>query len=437
MKSTGQKLWEEALKVIPGGNSLLSKRPDLFAPEVWPTYFKSCKGVNVIDLDNKEYIDMSIMGIGTNVLGYGNNSVDAAVSHVIKQGNMSTLNSSEEVALAKRLVEMHPWADMARFARGGGEANSIAIRIARAFSKKYKVAFCGYHGWHDWYMAAGKDKDGLSGHIFSDTKTDGVPEILKGTNLPFEWNNLQSLKDLIIDNKDEIGVVKMEVTRNVLPKKGFLEGVRQVCNEENIVLIFDECTSGFRETFGGLHLKYEVNPDMAVFGKALGNGYAISAVIGREEIMRSAQNTFISSTFWTERIGYSAALAAINEMENIKSWEIITDLGTKIQKKWKEIADKKEVKISLGVLPAIASFSFESKNANEYKTYLTREFLKKGYLASNLLFVSTEHLKINFDEYFYIFEVILEEISKREKGIITSPLVSENLLSANTFKRLN
>ena len=154
----GQKLYEKAKTLIPGGTMLLSKRPEMFLPHHWPSYFSKAKGCEVWDLDGNKYLDMSIMGIGTNTLGYGNEEVDNAVRSVIDKGNMSTLNCPEEVWLAEKLIEINPWADMVRFARTGGEANAIAIRIARAATGKDKVAICGYHGWHDWYLSANLNK---------------------------------------------------------------------------------------------------------------------------------------------------------------------------------------------------------------------------------------------------------------------------------------
>ena len=433
----GQILWQKSQQLIPGGNMLLSKRPDLFAPKFWPTYYKKAKGCYVWDLEGKKYTDMSIMGIGTNVLGYGNERVDEAVMKAVKDGNMSTFNCAEEVELAEELVKLHPWASMAKFARAGGEANAIAIRIARAFSGRDKVVFCGYHGWHDWYISAGSNDGALSDHLFEDIQTKGVPRSLAGTSIPFKWNDIDNLVNILDTHKGEVGVIKMEVTRNIIPEIGFLKSVRKLCDEKNIVLIFDECTSGFRETFGGLHLKFNIDPDLAVFGKALGNGYAITAVLGREDVMKASKESFISSTFWTERIGNVAALAALKEMEKSKSWNLISNLGRKIQAQWKTLANKYELEIEIGVIPAIATFSFKSKNALEYKTYLTREFLKKGYLASNLLFVSTEHLNIDLQEYFDILESIFKIISMREKGELTQKLVNDNELCGDTFKRLN
>jgi glutamate-1-semialdehyde 2,1-aminomutase len=209
---------------------------------------------------------------------------------------MCTLNATEEVDLAKELLNIHKWAGMAKFCKSGGEACMVAIRIARAYTNKNNIAFCGYHGWHDWYIAANLgDSEGLSGHLLPGLDPNGVPTSLRGTAFPFNYNDLQGLKDLV-DNHD-IGVIKMEVVRNSPPENNFLHEVRKLATSKGIVLIFDECTSGFRETYGGLHKKFGVEPDMSMFGKALGNGYAVTAVIGRREIMESAQTSFISSTF--------------------------------------------------------------------------------------------------------------------------------------------
>ena len=327
----GQNLWKRAKKVIPGGNMLLSKRPELFLPDKWPSYFSKAKGCRVWDLDGNEFVDMSIMGIGTNILGYGHPEVDKAVRENIEKGNMSTLNCPEEIFLAEKLIELHNWADMVRFARSGGEANAISIRIARAASGKDKIAFCGYHGWHDWYLSANlSEKEGLENHLLPGLEPNGVPRNLEGTVIPFRYNHLEELEKICSEH--DLAAVKMEVERNSPPHKGFLEGVRKLCDKKNIILIFDECTSGFRETFGGLHKKYNVRPDLAVFGKAIGNGYAITAVIGRREVMEHAQSTFVSSTFWTERIGFSAAIACLAEMEVQNSWELISAKGRKIKK---------------------------------------------------------------------------------------------------------
>ena len=308
--NTGQELYKKAKKLIPGGTMLLSKRPEMFLPEKWPSYYSKASECYVWDLDGNKYTDVSIMGIGTNILGYGNKEIDDVVANVVRTGNMSTFNCPEEVYLAEELINMNPWADMVRFARSGGEANAIAIRIARAATGKDKVAICGYHGWHDWYLSTnlGND-DGLSQHLLPGLDPLGVPKNLKGSVLPFLYNDYEELENLVLNH--DIGVIKMEVQRNFPPKEGYLEKVRKLATDNNIVLIFDECTSGFRETYGPIFKKYDVEPDMTVFGKTIANGYALTAVVGKREIMEAAQKTFISSTFWTERIGPAAALKTL------------------------------------------------------------------------------------------------------------------------------
>ena len=339
---------------------LLSKRPEMFLPNIWPSYYSKTKGCYVWDLQGNKYIDMSIMGIGTNTLGYSHPEIDDAVRDVIDKGNLSTLNCPEEVYLADKLIDIHPWANMVRFARSGGEANAIAIRIARAASGKDKVAICGYHGWHDWYLAANLNSESsLDGHLLPGLDPKGVPEYLQGTTLPFKYNDFDGLKKIV--EKNDIGAIKMEVSRSEEPKNEFLQLVRKLANENSIPLIFDECTSGFRETYGGLHKKYNVTPDMIMLGKTLGNGYAITAVVGKEEIMRFAEQTFISSTFWTERIGPAAALKTLEIMEREKSWIDITNKGKNITKRWAKLAKKYGLSLESNGLPALTSFVISSK----------------------------------------------------------------------------
>lgn len=432
---TGQKLWKRAKRVIPGGNMLLSKRPEMFLPEQWPAYFSKAKGCKVWDLDGNEYTDMSIMGIGTNTLGYGHPEVDAAVRRTVDAGNMSTFNCPEEVFLAEKLVELHPWAQMARFARSGGEANAIAIRIARAASGKEKVAICGYHGWHDWYLAANLGEDGnLDGHLLPGLEPNGVPRSLRGTVFPFSYNNFAELEALV--NTQDIGVIKMEVSRNMGPVDGFLHKVRKLATERGIVLVFDECTSGFRETFGGLHKKYGVEPDMAMFGKALGNGYAITATLGRREVMEAAQTTFISSTFWTERIGPTAALETLKVMERERSWENITATGQSIAQLWLALGQKHELPIHVFGLPALIKLRFESPNNLAYKTLITQEMLAKGYLAGNSVYVCTEHTPGVVAGYMEALDPVFGLIRECEAGRDVMSLLKGPLSHAE-FRRLN
>ncbi len=433
--SKGQKLWKRAKTLIPGGNMLLTKRPEMFLPDKWPSYFSKAKGCFVWDLEDNKMLDFSYMGVGTNSLGYGHNEVDEAVKKCIQKGNMSTLNCPEEVYLAEKLISLHPWSGMVRFARTGGEANSIAVRIARAYSKNDKIAICGYHGWHDWYLSAnlGENKK-LDGHLLPGLDPLGVPRALKDTIYSFNYNDYDKLSEIV--KQHNIGTIKMEVYRNQLPKNNFLEKIRDLASKKNITLVFDECTTGFRETFGGLHKKFNVEPDICIFGKALGNGYAVSAVVGREEIMQSAQSTFISSTFWTERIGSVAALKTLEIMEREKSWEKITIFGNKVRNLWKILSEKYNLKISINGLPSLSSFVIHSENWLKYKTLITQNMLEKNILASNTVYTCLSHKDSHLKLYSDVLDKTFHQIKDCENGYNIDKLLV-NPICHSGFQRLN
>ena len=438
--STGQKLWKRAINIIPGGNMLLSKRPEMYLPNKWPSYYSKAKGCYVWDMDNIKYTDLSLMSVGTNILGYANTKIDNSVINTIKKSNMSSLNCPEEIFLTEKLLNMHPHFDMARYARTGGEANSIAIRIARAASGKDKVAICGYHGWHDWYLSANhnnlNEKKGvLKDHLLPGLSTAGVPKNLKNTTFPFMFNDFKTLERICNNNK--IGAIKMEIFRNIPPRNNFLKKVRSLANKNKIVLIFDECTSGFRETFGGLHLKYDVMPDICILGKALGNGFPITTILGKREIMENAQNTFISSTFWTERSGYVAAIKTLEIMEKIQSWKIISKQGNKIKKAVREISKKNDLNIKIAGLSSCPSYIINSKNWIKYKTYITQELLKRRILGANTTYVSISHNDKVLKRYFETLNQIFYKLKECEKGNLEIDEILKSELCHTGFKRLN
>jgi glutamate-1-semialdehyde 2,1-aminomutase len=431
----GQKLWQRAKCVIAGGNMLLSKRPEMFLPEKWPAYFSRALGCKAWDLDGREFTDMSLMGVGTNTLGYGHPEVDEAVRQTIARGNMSTLNCPEEVLLAERLIQIHPWAEMVRLARTGGEANAVAIRIARAATGREKIAICGYHGWHDWYLSANLANDrSLDGHLLPGLEPAGVPRGLQGSVLPFAYNDFDALEKLA--NIHQLAAIKMEVVRNRGPENDFLQRVRDLATRLGIVLLFDECTSGFRETFGGLHKKYGVEPDMATFGKAMGNGYAITAVLGRRAIMEAAQSTFISSTFWTERIGPTAALKTLEVMERERSWETITQIGMNLREGWATVAANHGLRIQFSGLPALSSFSLEGIDNLVGKTFITQEMLKRNFLAGNTVYSSTAHLSSILHEYFEALNPVFGAIAASGSAQNLRELLQGPICHAG-FSRLN
>ncbi len=432
--SKGQKLWQRAKDIIPGGNQFLSKKSELYLPNQWPAYFKKSKDCFVTDLSNKKYLDLT-MGIGTNILGYANSSIDKAVKDTISKGTMSTLNCPEEVELAERLIEIHPWAEQVKFAKTGGEANAVAVRLARSYSKKDNIAICGYHGWHDWYLALNiKNKKNLDEHLLSGLEVNGVPKNLKNTIFTFSYNDINKLKKLI--NKNNIGIIKMEVARNFTPKNNFLNKVRELATKNKIVLIFDECTSGFRQNFGGLHKLYGVNPDVAIFGKSLGNGYPITAIIGKKEIMSCSQNTFISSTFWSERIGFVAALKTLELMKKEKSWKKITTMGDYIKQRWKILAKKYSLPIKISGLSALATFYIDVPNRLKYKTYITQEMLKSGVITNNSIYVCIHHKKKDINFYLKVLDKCFKNIALFEKNQNIDEYLNGPVCQTS-FKRLN
>lgn len=396
-----QTLYAKAKGLIPGGTQLLSKRPELHLPGLWPTYYQKAKGCRVWDLNGRELIDASYMGIGACILGYGDPDVDRAVRGAIDLGTMSTLNCPEEVELAEELCTIHPWAKMARFARTGGEAMSVAVRIARAFTQKSMVLFSGYHGWHDWYLAANiASSKGLDGHLLPGLMPSGVSRKLKSTAIPFVYNDTEGFLKLIAKYGPQLGAVVMEPIRNFYPEKGFLETVRRETKKRGIVLIFDEVSSGWRLTVGGAHLKFKVNPDIAVFAKGISNGYPMAAIIGRKDVMNAAQGSFISSTYWTERIGPTAALATIRKLKSRHVPERLVEIGTSVKEGWMSAADRHGLRIHVGGMEPLAHFTFEDKEPLVLKTLFTQEMLRLGFLATTAFYASFAHTSKDIEQYF-------------------------------------
>jgi glutamate-1-semialdehyde aminotransferase len=396
----GQDLYKKARTFIPGGTQLLSKRPEMLLPETWPSYFSRAKGVDVWDLEGKRYTDMSYSAIGTCILGAGDPDVDAAVRRAIDNGVASTLNCPEEVELAELLCELHPWADMVRYARSGGEAMAVAIRIARAKTGRDRIAFCGYHGWHDWYLAANlAEEKALDGHLLPGLQPAGVPRGLQGTALPFKYNHIEELHAIIRQYGPETAAIIMEPIREHLPESSFMEDVREIATKNGSVLIFDEITAGFRLTTGGAHLLFSIDPDIAVFAKAMGNGYAISAVIGKKDVMEAAQHSFISSTNWTERIGPVAALATIRKHKRFNVAEHLIRIGKRVQDGWIAAARHAGLSIQVSGIEPLGHFTLHYDNAQVLRTLFTQLMLDRGYLATNAFYVTFAHQDEHVDAY--------------------------------------
>ena len=433
----GQDLYIKAKKIIPGGTQLLTKRPEQFLPDQWPAYYSKAKGCTVWDLDGKEYMDASYMGIGANILGYADDDVDAKIHEVVSTGNMSTLNGPEEVELAEKLIQLHPWAEMARFTRSGGEAMMVAVRIARAATKKDIVLFCGYHGWHDWYIAANLSTDSaLDGQLLPGLKPAGVPRFLKDTSFPFAFNNKEEFLALMAKFKDRIAAVVMESIRNVEPEEGFWECIRSETDKNGIALVIDEITAGWRLNLGGAHLLYGFEPDIAVFAKGMSNGYPMAAIIGKKKFMDAAQDSFISSTFWTERIGPAAALASIEKMKTCRVQEHLIRIGKIVQEGWKKIAAARSVKVHVGSIYPLSHFDFKEADPLVLKTLFTQEMLGKGFLATNSFYCSYSHTESQVQRYLEAADEVFATIGKSIAAGNSGSLLKGPVCQTG-FKRLN
>lgn len=433
----GQELYSQAKHLIPGGTQLLSKRPEMFLPEQWPAYYQSARGCQVVDLDGREYMDMLTMGIGACILGYADEDVDRAVCAAVRSGSMTSLNAPEEVELAELLCRLHPWAEMARFGRTGGEAMAIAVRIARAHTRRDKVAFCGYHGWHDWYLSANLSDDAaLDGHLLPGLDPAGVPRSLRGYSLPFQYNDTAALHALISKHKGALAAIVLESVRNAPPDPSFVEALQSAARQEGIVLIVDEITAGWRLNLGGAHMVYGLQPDLAVFAKALGNGYPMAAIIGRGSVMQSAQDSFISSTYWTERIGPCAALATIHKLMTNDVSAHLVSIGSAVQSGWQSLAAKHGLKIHISGIPPLSHFGFDHAQPLVLKTLYTQEMLRRGILASTVFYASYAHKLEHVTAYLAATDAVFAVIAQALQQGAPEKLLKGPVCHAG-FARLN
>ncbi|MEO6435046.1 MAG: aminotransferase class III-fold pyridoxal phosphate-dependent enzyme, partial [Tepidisphaeraceae bacterium] len=394
---------------------LLSKRPEMFAPGKWPPYYRQASACEVVDLDGRRYLDMSLMGIGACLLGYADPDVTDAVVRRIRDGSTSTLNNPEEVELAELLLEIHPWAGAVRYARSGGEAMSIAARIARAHTGRDTIAFCGYHGWHDWYLAANRTTsgagDGLREHLLPGLSPAGVPSQLAGTAIPFRYNQADELEKIFALNAGRIAAVVMEPTRSTEPAQGFLETVRSLCDRHGAVFVFDEITVGWRLHFGGYHLRGSVAPDLAVFAKAISNGHPMAAVIGTSTVMQAAQNSFISSTAWTEGVGPVAALATVRKLRRLKADAHVAGIGEAWRLGVSAAAQRHGIPLQLAGYPALTSLKIDHPQPLALQTLLTVRMLDHGILAGAAFYPSCAHRPEHVARYHVAADKIFPELA--------------------------
>ena len=269
---------------------------------------------------------------------------------------------------------------------------SIAIRLSRAFTGKDKILFCGYHGWQDWYLSANlKSKKKLDRHLLPGLEPLGVPKGLAGTMIPFRFNNMEDLEKIIKKKAKECAAIVLEPCRETFPSKNYLVKLRKIANKNKCVLIFDEITSGWRINSGGAHQKFKINPDIVVYGKTIANGIPMGAIVGKKQIISLAVKTFVSSSFWTEKVGPSCALAFIKKHKRLNIGKKLDKIGLKIKKIWRDAAKKNDLEISIQGINPLATFKLKTKDWPTTITYFNQEMLKKKILASDRCYANLMH----------------------------------------------
>lgn len=374
-------LYQRALELIPGGTQLVSRRPTRFANGVSPVYAEKAAGARLWDIDGNEYIDW-VSGIGAIILGYADPVIDEAVREQLSHGTIYSINHALEVELAECLVNLVPCAEMVRYAKGGGEACTMAVRIARGATGRDKILFCGYHGWHDWYLAANLSAEAnLNAHLFPGIDPTGVPQALAGSAIPFAYGDAEALGDLLDANRNEVAAVIMEPLRSDEPPPGYLQAVATICREQDVVLIFDEVSTGFRHGIDGVQTKLGVTPDMAVFAKSISNGYPFAAVVGRREVMEPAARMFISSTYWSDTIGLRAALTTLREIARRDVPAHCHALGTRLQIELNKVAEETGCPVvcrGVSVHPRLDLEVEDPKLRSQLATLYIQEMAKRG-----------------------------------------------------------
>ena len=392
-------VYKVAGELFPYGTQLFSRRPELGPFGQGPVYFERAKDAHFWDIDGNEFVDTA-MAIGPVLLGYCYEAVDKAVKEQIDKGVIGSVNNALEIEMAQAIVDMVPCAEMVKFCKTGGGADAIAVRIARGFTGKDIVLFCGYHGWCDWYLAANLQSDSnLNQHLMPGISPKGVPAVLGGTAIPFEFNNLDSLGEALERYKDKVGCIIMEATRFKHPKAGFLEGVRNLADEHDCVLIFDEVVTGFRLAAGGAQEYYGVTPDLATFAKAIANGYSLAAVAGKREVMASQSDNFISSTYFSDTVSLAAGVATLKEIKEKPVIQTINKVGQELMEGLRRLAQKHNVKLNLAGHGYDFSVSFEYGGlSNKVLTLYQQEMITRGVYMTGMVYICFTHTQEDIEK---------------------------------------
>lgn len=373
-----QRLLEDALKIIPGATQTFSKGFNQFVQGVSPVFLKRGKGSHVWDVDGNEYIDY-IIALLPNILGYSYEAVNNAVKNQLEDGVSFSLPHPLEYEVAKKLIEMIPCAEMVKFGKSGSDATSGAIRVARAYTGKDMILFCGYHGWQDW-------------HIGATARNLGVPKQVSELTKSFKYNDTEDLDKLFKKYNGKVAAVIMEPMNFYEPKEGYLQEVKNLCHKNEALLIFDEIITGFRFSLGGAQELFNVIPDMATFSKVIANGFPLSAIVGKREIMEKFVDVFYSLTFGGETISLAAALATLNELQKKDVIGHIYRQGQKIKDFVNKTAGELGIEENVKCIgrPCFALMKFmdsEGKDSIELRSLFQQEVIKGGilFLVSNNL----------------------------------------------------
>lgn len=366
-----RELFARAEALIPAQTQTLSKGPTQFVQGVAPNFLERGEGSHVWDVDGNEYIDL-VGALGPVILGYRYPVVDEAIRKQLEKGISFSLPHPLEVEVAELLTEVVPSAEMVRFGKNGSDATAAAVRIARTFTGREKLAQCGYHGWQDW-------------HIASSERNLGVPKVLQEYVWKFTYNDLGSLEKIFTEHPTEIAAVIMEPITADVPQNDFLQKVKELAHKHGALLIFDEVVTGFRVALGGAQEYFKVTPDLSAVGKAMANGMPISAVVGRRDVMKAAEDTFFSMTFGGETLSLAASIATVSEMRDKNVIAHLWKQGKKLQDGANEEAKRlgMDALIRCIGLPPKSFFQFkdrEGKDSLLIKSLFQQELLKRGVL---------------------------------------------------------
>lgn len=390
-------LLRAAQKSIPLGSQTFSKSITQLPFGISPYFVKKAKGAYFWDVDDNRYLDFS-NALASVTLGYCDSDVDSAVKKQMKNGVTFSLSHSIEIDVANMIIEAVPCADQVRFAKNGTDATSGAVRIARAFTGKDRIAVCGYHGWQDWYIG-------------STTKNLGVPKCVQDLTHSFKYNDIDSLKKLLKKYPGEFAAIIMEGMSAEYPKDNFLGMVKELTHSSQALLIFDETVTGFRVSNGGAQELFDITPDLATFGKGLANGYPLSALVGSEKYMNIVKDIFFSGTFGGETLSLAAAKAVLEKLKREKVLEHINKLGMYLHKELDELLKELNVQtfISYSGHPSWSFLIFSAKDnitSEEIKTFFMQEMFKRGIFTIGAQTLSYAHTKGDIDELLYAYKEV-------------------------------